>query len=144
MWMLRAADLFFVVFHTAFVLLSITGFLFPRLRKANLVALLLTALSWFGLGLRYGLGFCPLTEWHWQVLRAMGERRLPRSYIQYLFQRVLGLSLPAESVDILVAVAFGLSLILSVSLNLRDHRQRKKLRQNDDRRVSDHHTPAPQ
>lgn len=144
MWMLRAADQFFVVFHTAFVLFSITGFLFPRLRKANLIALLLTAASWFGLGLRYGLGFCPLTEWHWQVLHAMGERGLPRSYIQYLFQRLLGLSLPAASIDILVGVAFGLSLILSVSLNLRDHRRRKDSRYPSSPQASDHHTPAPQ
>lgn len=137
MWILRAADLFFVVFHTGFVLFSITGFLFPRLRKANLVALLLTALSWFGLGLRYGLGFCPLTEWHWQVLQALGERSLPRSYIQYLLQRLLGLSLSAGTVDILVGATFGLSLILSVSLNLRDSRRRK-----NSGRASDPHTPA--
>lgn len=130
MWMLRAADLFFVVFHTAFVLFSITGFFFPRLRKANLIALLLTAVSWFGLGLRYGLGYCFLTEWHWQILHALGEQSLPRSYIQYLFQRILGLSLPAGWVDILVGVAFGLSLILSVSLNLRDYRLRKGSRRN--------------
>lgn len=124
MSMLRAADLFFVVFHTAFVLFSITGFLVPRLRTANLVALLLTAFSWFVLGVRYGMGFCPLTEWHWQLLRALGEPPLQRSYIQYLFQRLLGLSIDAGSVDIIVGLSFGLSLILSVTLNLRDYLRR--------------------
>jgi len=44
-----------------------------KTRKANLILLLLTGLSWFGLGIFYGWGYCPLTDWHWKVLRELGE-----------------------------------------------------------------------
>lgn len=121
--MLRLADVFFVLFHSALVIFNTTGYLIPRLRRANLAALALTALSWFGLGLFYGIGYCPLTDWHWQILIAAGETDLPRSYIQYLIQRLFGIPLDARLVDIGVGVAFGVSVVASVALNVRNRRR---------------------
>jgi hypothetical protein len=124
--MLRALDIGFVVFHTAFVLFNITGWAVPRLRRANLVALALTGLSWFGLGIFYGLGYCPFTHWHWLVLRRLGETDLPSSYIQYLFIRLLGLRIPAHAVDVMVLGGFLLALVVSVVLNVRDFRRKRQ------------------
>ena len=123
--MLRALDIAFVVFHTALVIFNITGWAVPRLRRANLVALLLTGLSWFGLGIFYGLGYCPFTDWHWSVLRRLGETDLPASYIQYLIIRLFGLRIDAGIVDAAVVAGFFLSLVMSTVLNLRDRQRRK-------------------
>ena len=32
-----------------------------------------------GLGAVYGWGYCPCTDWHWDVKRRLGETGLPRS-----------------------------------------------------------------
>jgi hypothetical protein len=123
--MLHALDIAFVVFHTALVIFNVTAWAVPRLRLANLVALALTGLSWFGLGIFYGFGYCPFTDWHWMVLRRLGETDLPRSYIQYLLIRLLGLRLDAGLVDTVVLLAFLAALAVSVTLNVRDRRRRR-------------------
>ncbi len=120
--LLRALDLFFVAFHTVLIVFSLFGWIVPRLRRANLVVLLLIAASWLGLGMFYGLGFCPLTEWHWRVLRALGQHDLPRSYTQYLLQRLLGISVTSAVVDWLTALSASAALIISLALNIRDRR----------------------
>ncbi|HPF94086.1 MAG TPA: DUF2784 family protein, partial [Tenuifilaceae bacterium] len=61
-------DVFFVAFHTLLIAFNLFGWIWWRTRKANLITLLLTGLSWIGLGLFFGIGYCPLTDWHWQVL----------------------------------------------------------------------------
>ena len=120
--LLRALDLFFVAFHTVLIVFSLLGWIVPRLRRANLVVLLLIAGSWLGLGMFYGLGFCPLTEWHWRVLRALGQHDLPRSYTQYLLQRLLGISVTSTAVDWLTALSAAVALVISLALNIRDRR----------------------
>ncbi len=121
--LLYALDLFFVVFHTAWILFSLLGWIPRRTRRANLVVLLLTAASWLGLGLFFGIGYCPLTDWHWQVLRALGQRDLPRSYTQYLLIRLLGIRLDAGTVDLLTAASAAAALVVSVWLNIRTPRR---------------------
>ena len=121
--MLELADAAFLVFHTALILFNVFGWLVPAWRRANLWALLLTAASWFGLGIFYGLGYCPLTDWHWQVLRALGTTDLPRSYIQYLLTRLTGLVPDPSLVDTAVGVGFALALVVSAGLNIRDWRR---------------------
>lgn len=126
--MLRVADWLFVIFHTALVVFNVFGWAVPRWRRANLITLLLTAASWFGLGIFYGLGYCPFTDWHWSVLRALGETDLPRSYIQYLVMRLLGLSVDAALVDTAVALGFFGALLVSTLVNVRDTRRRMQRR----------------
>ena len=121
--LLYVLDFFFVVFHTAWILFSLFGWISRRTRRANLVVLLLTAASWLGLGLFFGLGYCPLTDWHWQVLRALGQRELPRSYTQYLLIRLLGIRLDATTVDVLTAASATAALVVSVWLNIRTPRR---------------------
>ena len=123
--MLHALDIAFVVFHTALVVFNLAGWAVPRLRRANLVTLGLTGLSWGGLGFFYGFGYCPFTDWHWMVLRRLGETDLPRSYIQYLLIRLLGLRVDAEVVDAVVLLSFLAALAVSLTLNIRDMRKRR-------------------
>ena len=68
--MYKFLDIFFIVFHTSLIFFNLFGWIWKYTRRANLVALLLTGGSWFILGLYYGIGYCPFTEWHWEVLHA--------------------------------------------------------------------------
>lgn len=125
---LRALDLFFVVFHTAFVVFILAGWLSRFTRRAHRYAVVATAFSWFGLGLFTTIGYCPLTDWHWRVLRELGETGLPRSYIQYLVIRLIGLEVDAMTVDIVVAAGFALAAILAFGLWFAEHRARRDRR----------------
>jgi hypothetical protein len=127
--MLAALDIAFVVFHTALVIFNVVGWAIRPLRRANLIALVMTGASWFGLGIFYGFGYCPFTDWHWMVLRRLGETDLPRSYIQYLLIRLLGLRVDAGLVDTLVLAGFLAALAASVAVNVQEtHRRRRERR----------------
>lgn len=123
MWLFRVADFFFLVFHMVLVILNLFGWIWKPTRKACLIVQALTAASWFGLGLIYGIGFCPFTEWHWRVLERLGERPQETSYLQYLVRRVFDWHVPAALVNEVTVVLFFIAVIASVIVNIRDRRK---------------------
>ena len=125
--LLHIADIFFVVFHTILTLFNAIGWIWEKTRKLNLITLLLTGASWFILGLFYGIGYCPLTDWHFQILRKLGHMNLPYSYIEYLTERLTPFNLNPQLVDTTTAVVFFVALALSVILNIRDRRKAKNM-----------------
>lgn len=113
-------DWFFIVFHTALIIFNVFGWIYKPTRKWNFLALCLTAASWFILGIFYGIGYCFLTDWHWQVLRKLSQYPFESSYVQYLFRRLLSVRVSADFADTLTAVVFFASFIISGLINLRD------------------------
>lgn len=114
----RFLDIFFIVFHTLLIFFNLFAWIIRPLRKANLVVLLLTGGSWFILGIFYGIGFCPFTEWHWQVLHKLGQYNLPDSYISYLVERFTGFLPNAKLTDILTVIFYFIALVISIIINL--------------------------
>jgi hypothetical protein len=114
---LALGDYFFFIFHLLFILFVLTGWMIYRLRKVHLAVLLLTFSSWFILGIWYGIGFCPLTEWHWQILRMAGHRELPFSYVSFLIQRLTGIVPDDVIIDRLTAGLAVIALFFSVWVN---------------------------
>ncbi|MDR4987481.1 MAG: DUF2784 domain-containing protein [Bacteroidales bacterium] len=123
---LTLADIFFVVFHSALIIFILFGWLVPRLRTAHLICVLLTGGSWFILGLFYGIGYCPLTDWHWQVLHRMGETGLPVSYVQYILKRITGIGITASAADTLTLFGWLAALIIATYLRAADFLKRKR------------------
>lgn len=123
--MYAVLDVLFVVFHSSLVIFNLTAWMWGRTRRIHLVVIGLTVLSWFGLGIFYGWGYCPCTDWHWQAKRALGETDLPASYVKYYLDALTGLAWDPAVVDVGVAVlglsAFGISLYL----NVRDWRRER-------------------
>ena len=116
MYLYKFLDLFFLVFHLLLVMFVLTGWIWNKTRPWHLAVVLLTLASWFILGLRYGIGYCPLTDWHFQVLRELGKPNLPSSYISYIITRFTGMEVPERLVDIVTAgAAFG-ALAASVKM----------------------------
>ncbi len=113
---LHILDIFFVIFHSVFILFILFGWIPRRFRVAHLVCVLLTGGSWFILGIFYGMGFCPLTEWHWDVLRQLGKTGLPFSYVQYILDRLLGINIPAGTADSVTLYAWLAALLISIFL----------------------------
>jgi len=120
----RLLDIFFVLFHTFIVFFNLFGWIWKRTRKYNLFLLLLTGGSWLFLGLLVGtLGYCPLTDWHFEVLEKLGRTDLPLSYIKYLADRLTGLSYSSVIVDRITLYSFLAAMIISLFLNIRDYRK---------------------
>jgi hypothetical protein len=81
-----------------------------------MVVLLLIAASWFGLGICFGIGYCPCTDWHWEIRRSMGKTDLPVSYIKFLLDSLLGTDLARELVDQTTAFIFFAVFFISAIL----------------------------
>ena len=118
-------DIFFSVFHASLVIFNLTGWAWQRTRHIHLVTIGLTIFSWFGLGIFYGWGYCPCTEWHWQVKRHLGKTGLPGSYIKYYADKMTGLAWDPMVVDTTVLILGLLAFALSCWLNAQ-HRNSKK------------------
>ena len=111
----------FFVFHTAWVLFNCAGWIWRRTRPWQLATVSLTALSWVGLGAWYGWGYCPCTDWHWQVRARLGLDN-PPSYVQLLIREIAGIDPGPQLANVLAVAALGVSGVLGVWLTIRDRR----------------------
>jgi hypothetical protein len=116
---MRFLDVFFTVFHTLVILFNLFGWIWKRTRKANLICILLTAGSWLILGIFYGIGYCPFTDWHFTVLERLGYNELPSSYISFLVNRLTGIQPEQGLVDALTAWGLAAAFAASLFLNYR-------------------------
>jgi hypothetical protein len=114
----QALDIGFFVFHTAWIAFNCLGWIWKRTRPWQLATVSLTALSWFGLGIWYGWGYCPCTDWHWQVRARLGFDD-PPSYIQLLIRVVTGIELSTQAADALAGVSLAAAAVLGVALTIR-------------------------
>lgn len=117
-------NVFFFVFHTGLILFNGLGWIWKKTRKANLITLFLTGGSWTVLGIWYGFGYCPSTDWHWQVRRELGYHDMPRSYMKFLVDTLTGWDVNAHAVDTATLVFFLGALVTSLLLNYRDWRRK--------------------
>ena len=116
---MKFLDIFFTVFHTSLVIFNLFGWIWKKTRRLNLICLLLTAGSWVILGIFYGFGYCPLTDWHFSILGKLGYTDLPTSYLSFLFTRLTGLHLAQSLVDALTLWGLVIALVISLYLNFR-------------------------
>jgi len=117
-------DYFFLVFHTIFSIFNMTGWAFRRTRRVHLATMLLTAFSWFVLGIFYGWGYCFCTDWHWQVREAMGNPIESYSYIHFLILEISGKYMDPDLVNITVLAVFIFAFIMTIFMNVRDFRKK--------------------
>lgn len=119
---LQIANYFFYLFHTLLIFFNLFGWLHSKTRKLHLLTLLATFTSWILLGFWKGWGYCFLTDWHDQILYALGERHMPLSYIAFLVQKSTGLLPDDQLVNSLTVGLAILALICSLWANIRSRR----------------------
>lgn len=120
-FLLHLGDWFFLIFHTVWSLFNLTGWAFRKTRRLHIITLSLTAASWFILGIWFGWGYCPCTDWHWMIREVMGRPIMSYSYIHFLIQELTGLNPRPEIVDYTVLALFIISIIASIVMNIRDY-----------------------
>lgn len=115
--MLQFLDVILTLAHLSIVLFNLFGWILKRTRKAHLVSIALTAASWFILGIWYGIGYCPLTEWQWSVKAQLGEKDLPSNFIEYFLEKITGHDFSSSFINTLIAICFCAAALLSVYVN---------------------------
>jgi len=123
-------DYFFSLFHGSLVLFNLTGWAWKKTRRIHLITAGLTMMSWFGLGICYGWGYCPCTDWHWKIKHKLGETNLPNSYIKYYIDKLTGLTWDPLTVDAVVLILGLLAFALSCWFNWQDSAPHRHVRHN--------------
>jgi hypothetical protein len=124
--MLKLLDVLLTILHLVIILFNLFGWMFSSTRKLHLISIILTAASWFILGIWFGMGYCPITDWQWNVKEKLGEHNLPSNFIEYFAEKISGRDFSSQLIDTAIAVCFALAAILSVYVNF----IRKHLRHN--------------
>ena len=109
-------DFLLTLLHLLIIGFNLFGWIWKSTRKLHFYLVIATIFSWVVLGFWYGFGYCPLTDWQWQVKAALGERDLPNSFIKYFADTVTGMDISSTLIDTVTAVVFGLVIILSFTL----------------------------
>lgn len=84
----------------------------------HLVLILLTLGSWFILGIWFGAGYCPISDWHWKIKAALGEGKPNGTYIHQLLQNITKRAWNAALVDKVVLITTLAITAISLTLNV--------------------------
>jgi hypothetical protein len=114
---LKILDLLLTLLHFVIIGFNLLGWIWKRTRKLHLIVVCATAACWFILGIWFGIGYCPITDWDWQIKEKLGENNLPNSFIKYYADRIMEHPVNANLVDILTAAGFFAAVILAVYFN---------------------------
>jgi hypothetical protein len=122
---LHVLDVLLTIFHTVIVGFNLLGWIWPRTRRLHLVCVGVTAGCWYILGIWFGWGYCPVTDWQWHVKTALGEHNLPGSFIKYYADKIAGTNINPQLADVLIGACFFTAAALSLWLNFFRGRGRK-------------------
>jgi hypothetical protein len=115
---LKILDWLLTILHFLIIIFNLFGWVWKPLRKLHWLSVLIIAVCWFILGLWFGIGYCPLTDWQWQIKEKLGERHLPDSFIEYYAVKISGRQVNSRLVDSLTALCFTIASLLSIYDNL--------------------------
>lgn len=115
--MLHAGDIGLTLVHLIIIVFNLFGWIFSTTRRAHFICIMLTAFCWFVLGIWFGWGYCPVTDWQWHIKEKLGETNLPGSFITYYANKITGRHFSDSLINIITLVLFLLAAVISVYVN---------------------------
>ena len=115
--MLHFFDALLTIVHLLVITVNLFGWILPATRKFHFIFILITAFSWFILGIWFGMGYCPVTDWQWRVKEQLGEHDLPASFIKYYADKISQRNISATLIDTVTIISFAIAALLSVYVN---------------------------
>ena len=115
--MLKLLDIFYTCIHLLIIGFNLFGWIWPKTRKLHLIVVTTSLLCWFGLGIWYGWGYCPVTDWQWDVKEKLGETNLPNSFVKYFADKITGRDFPPPLVDRATLICFIVAIIITIYVN---------------------------
>jgi hypothetical protein len=121
---LLIADWFLNLLHFVIVVALCAGWVFQKTRFFHRILISVVTVCWVLIGPLTGhaIGYCPVTDWGWQVRKARGETDLEYGYINYLLEKG-GIYLTDQQTDIVVGAVFVGIWVATLFLWLRDRRR---------------------
>lgn len=120
-------DFLLTLLHLLIIGFNLFGWIWFKTRKLHFICVLITAACWLGLGYWYGIGYCPITDWQWQVKTQLGEQNLPNSFIKYYADKISGKNIDTVFIDVITATSFFLAATISVYVNFFRSKQKSNL-----------------
>ena len=110
------ADKGLYALHLTTTTFIVVGWIPSATRSVNFFLIVLTFLSWFGLGLKQGFSYCFFTDIQSKVRRRLGREGID-SFVRDFLERLTGRTLNPTSVEIGTQVVFYLSALASFYVN---------------------------
>ena len=88
--LLHAANLALHALHLGVIVFFLGGWLYGPTHPYQLALGGLILLSWFGLGVWKGFGYCLITDLQWKVRRLLGSEPPTEYYVKYIIDTVTG------------------------------------------------------
>jgi hypothetical protein len=124
--MLHFLDALLTVLHILIITINLFGWILPSTRKFHFAFVLITAFCWFVLGIWFGMGYCPITDWQWRIKEQLGERNLPASFITYYINKITGKNFSDSFINLFTVILFVLTFLLSVYFNFVKKKEKNK------------------
>jgi hypothetical protein len=115
--MLHLLEILLTLTHLLIIGFNLFAWVWPSLRRAHFIGVLITAGCWLILGIWFGWGYCPVTDWKWQIKERLGEHNLPNSFIKYYADKLTGHNFSPQFIDIVTASCFAVAALLSIYFN---------------------------
>ena len=126
--MLHFLDAFFTLLHVIIIAINLFGWIPPATRRFHFIFIIVTAFCWFILGIWFGMGYCPITDWQWRVKEQLGERNLPASFITYYINKISHSNFSDSFINLFTLIFFIAAALLSVYFNFIKRRRAKKIK----------------
>jgi Protein of Unknown function (DUF2784) len=110
-------DVLLTIFHLIIICFNLLGWIWKPTKKIHFWFAMITLFCWVVLGIWYGLGYCPITDWQWNIKAQLGEQDLPASFIKYFVDKITGLNVNSNLIDICTVLFFLLAIIASIKAN---------------------------
>lgn len=116
--MLQLLDILFTVLHILIIGFNVFGWIWEKTRKAHLIVISLTLLAWLVIGWWVGtIGYCPLTDWHWDIKRELGQSQLPNSFVKYAVDKIFNTHSNTLFIDVITAAGLIFGVVMTVIKN---------------------------
>lgn len=110
-------DILFTILHLIIIGFNLFGWIVKQTRKLHFWFAMLTLACWVVLGIWYGIGYCPITDWQWTIKAQLGEQDLPGSFIKYFADKIMGTNINSDLIDALTLGLFLIAIGCSIKVN---------------------------
>jgi uncharacterized protein DUF2784 len=115
---LNLLDVLFHALHLGIIIFFLFGWMIKETRPAHYALTVLILLSWYGLGIFRGFGYCVITDIQWKIKKRLGHEPSTEYYIKYLIDSVTRLNTRPTIVNGVTTYTYFTILVISTILLL--------------------------